>query len=59
VLGNAALEDPVRLCDGLGISTGIGLEKCGLVSDRIVELTGWASSSFVSRGGTREQDADP
>ena len=53
VLGNAALEDLVHLCEGLGISTGIDLEKYMLASDRIVELTGRPSSSFVSRGGTR------
>ncbi|TYC97952.1 hydroxymethylglutaryl-CoA lyase [Arthrobacter echini] len=53
VLGNAALEDLVHLCDGLGIATGIDLETYMLASHRIVELTGRASSSFVSRGGTR------
>ncbi|WP_026550060.1 hydroxymethylglutaryl-CoA lyase [Arthrobacter sp. Br18] len=53
VLGNAALEDLIHLCDGLGIETGIDLEKYMVASRRIVELTGRASSSFVSRGGTR------
>lgn len=53
VLGNAALEDLVHLCDCLGIETGIDLEKYRKVSDRIVELTGRPSASFVSRGGTR------
>lgn len=53
VLGNAALEDLLHLCNGLGIETGIDLEKYMLASDRIVELTGRPSSSFVSRGGTR------
>jgi hydroxymethylglutaryl-CoA lyase len=53
VLGNAALEDLVHLCGGLGITTGIDLDRYMLASDRIVELTGRASSSFVSRGGTR------
>ncbi len=53
VLGNAALEDLVHLCDGLGITTGIDLDRYMLASERIVELTGRASSSFVSRGGTR------
>ncbi|WP_312179756.1 hydroxymethylglutaryl-CoA lyase [Arthrobacter sp.] len=55
VLGNAALEDLAHLCDGLGISTGINLPKYMLASDRIVELTGRASASFVSRGGTRAE----
>lgn len=53
VLGNAALEDLVHLCDGLEIGTGIDLPKYRRVSDRIAELTGRPSASFVSRGGTR------
>lgn len=55
VLGNAALEDLVHLCDSLGIETGIDLTKYQKVSDRIVELTGRPSASFVSRGGTRTE----
>jgi hydroxymethylglutaryl-CoA lyase len=54
VLGNAPLEDLVHLCDGLGISTGIDLPQYMKVVDRITELTGRASASFVSRGGTRD-----
>lgn len=53
VLGNAALEDLIHLCEGLGIETGIDLVKYMRVSDRISELTGRPSASFVSRGGTR------
>ena len=53
VLGNAALEDLIHLCDGLGITTGIDLAKYMKVSDRIAQLTGRPSASFVSRGGTR------
>lgn len=53
VLGNAALEDLIHLCQGLGIETGIDLAKYMRVSDRISELTGRPSTSFVSRGGTR------
>lgn len=53
VLGNAALEDLVHLCDALDVATGIDLEAYRAASDRIVELTGRASASFVSRGGTR------
>lgn len=55
VLGNAPLEDLIHLCDALGIETGIDLERYRLVSDRIVELTGRPSASFVSRGGTRAE----
>ena len=54
VLGNAPLEDLVHLCDGLGIHTGIDLPKYMKVVNRIAELTGRPSSSFVSRGGTRD-----
>lgn len=53
VLGNVALEDLVHLCEGLEIDTGIDLVKYMAVSDKIVELTGRPSASFVSRGGTR------
>lgn len=53
VLGNAPLEDLIHLCQGLGIETGIDLAKYMRVSDRISELTGRPSTSFVSRGGTR------
>ena len=54
VLGNAPLEDLVHLCDGLGVHTGIDLPKYMKVVNRIAELTGRPSSSFVSRGGTRD-----
>lgn len=53
VLGNAALEDLIHLCQGLGIETGVDLKKYMRVSDRVAALTGRPSSSFVSRGGTR------
>lgn len=54
VLGNAPLEDLVHLCDGLGISSGIDLPQYLKIADRISELTGRPSASFVSRGGTRD-----
>jgi hydroxymethylglutaryl-CoA lyase len=53
VLGNVALEDLIHLCQGLGIETGIDLVKYMQVSDRITEITGRASASYVSRGGKR------
>jgi hydroxymethylglutaryl-CoA lyase len=53
VLGNAALEDLIHLCQGLGIETGIDLVKYMRVCDRMTELTGRPSASFVSRGGSR------
>ncbi|MCC3284163.1 hydroxymethylglutaryl-CoA lyase [Arthrobacter caoxuetaonis] len=58
VLGNAPFEDLVHLCDGLGIHTGVDLESYLLAANRIVELTGRASASFVARGGTRTQLAE-
>ena len=54
VLGNAPMEDLVHFCDGLGIRTGIDLPKYLRVVHRVVELTGRASTSFVTRGGTRD-----
>lgn len=55
VLGNAPLEDLAHLCDGMGVSTGIDLSAYMRAVDRIVELTGRPSASFVSRGGTRDE----
>lgn len=55
VLGNAPFEDLVHLCGGLGIKTGIDLPAYMLASERIAALTGRASASFVSRGGTRTE----
>lgn len=54
VLGNAPLEDLVHLCNGLEVSTGIDLQEYMKVVDAVAELTGRPSTSFVSRGGTRE-----
>lgn len=54
VLGNAALEDLIHLCHGLGIETGIDLVKYMRVCALMTELTGRPSVSFVSRGGTRD-----
>lgn len=55
VLGNAAYEDLVHFCEAIGVETGVDLTKYMQVSDRIVELTGRESASFVSRGGTRSE----
>jgi hydroxymethylglutaryl-CoA lyase len=54
VLGNAPTEDLVHLCDGLGVRTGIDLTAYLRVVRRSEELTGIASTSFVTRGGTRD-----
>lgn len=54
VLGNAPMEDLIHLCAGLGVRTGIDLDRYRAVADRVVELTGRPSASFVSRGGTRD-----
>lgn len=53
VLGNAPLEDLIHLCDGMGIETGISLDKYMKVADRVEQLTGIPSTSFVRRGGSR------
>jgi hydroxymethylglutaryl-CoA lyase len=55
VLGNAPMEDLVHFCDGLGVDTGINLTAYLQVVERIVELTGRPSTSFVTRGGTRNE----
>lgn len=53
VLGNAPMEDLIHLCDSMGISSGIDLAGyLGVVHD-VEKLIGRASTSFVTRGGTR------
>src|SRR5690606_38941597 len=53
VLGNAAMDDLIHLCQVLGVATGVSLEAYLRVADRVSELTRRPSESFVSRGGTR------
>lgn len=55
VLGNAATEDVLHLCDSLGVRTGIDLTAYLEVVALAEQLTGWASTSHVTRGGTRPQ----
>jgi hydroxymethylglutaryl-CoA lyase len=54
VLGNAPMEDLIHLCDGLGVRTGIDLTSYLRVVRRSEALTGIPSTSFVTRGGTRD-----
>lgn len=54
VLGNAPMEDLIHLCDSLGVETGISLERYLPIASRVVELTGVPSTSFVARGGSRD-----
>jgi hydroxymethylglutaryl-CoA lyase len=49
------VEDLVHLCAGMGIDTGVDLAAYLAVVDRVVALTGRPATSFVTRGGTREQ----
>ncbi|QDO88319.1 hydroxymethylglutaryl-CoA lyase [Ornithinimicrobium ciconiae] len=53
VLGNAPMEDLIHLFDSVGVRTGIDLAAYLRVVERSVELTGIASTSFVTRGGSR------
>lgn len=55
VLGNAPTEDLVHLCDAVGVSTGISLERYLDVVRRVEQFTGTPSTSFVTRGGTRDE----
>lgn len=55
VLGNAPMEDLIHLCDSLGVRTGISLvDYLGVVRE-VEQLTGTTSTSFVTRGGTRQE----
>lgn len=58
VLGNMATEDLIHLLDGMGISTGIDLQRVRHISESLIEETKFPVSSFVSRGGTREDLAN-
>lgn len=53
VLGNAPMEDLIHLCESLGVDTGIDLERYLPIVSKVESLTGIASTSFVTRGGTR------
>lgn len=55
VLGNAPMEDLIHLCHSIGIETDISLEKYLDVVGKVVAETGRESTSFVTRGGTREE----
>lgn len=54
VLGNAPMEDLIHLCDVIGVRTGISLPDYLRVVRRVEELTGIPSTSFVTRGGSRD-----
>ncbi len=53
VLGNVAMEDLVHFCESGGVSTGIDLVQYLTVVEEVERITSTASSSHVSRGGTR------
>lgn len=54
VLGNMATEDLIHLLDGMNIESGIDIEGIRQISETVYALTEFPRSSFVSRGGTRE-----
>lgn len=53
VLGNAPTEDLIHLCENVGVETGIALAPYLAVVRRVEAATGIASTSFVTRGGSR------
>lgn len=55
VLGNAPLEDLIHLCESMGIRTGIDLGSYLVVARTVSDFTGIPSTSFISRGGSREE----
>lgn len=55
VLGNAPMEDLIHLCDSLGVDTGVSLTSYLEVVRQVEAATGIASTSFVTRGGTRSE----
>lgn len=55
VLGNAPMEDLVHLCDSIGIRTGISLDGYLDVVRLVESVIGIPSTSFVTRGGSRDE----
>lgn len=55
VLGNAPMEDLIHLCDSMGVGTGISLPAYLKVVRKVEAATGIPSTSFVTRGGTRDE----
>ena len=58
VLGNMATEDLIHLLDGMGIETGIDLDGIRGIAEMVYGLTDFPRSSFVVRGGTRQDLAE-
>ncbi|PXA75645.1 hydroxymethylglutaryl-CoA lyase [Auritidibacter sp. NML100628] len=54
VLGNMATEDLVHFLESMGIATGLNLEDLRALATDVVGWTGFPPSSFVLRGGTRD-----
>jgi hydroxymethylglutaryl-CoA lyase len=55
VLGNAATEDLVHLLDSVGVATGVHLDRLRAAMRLVMEATDWPATSFVARGGTRDE----
>lgn len=49
--GNVASEDVVHMCDGMGVSTGVDIDRCIAVAKRVCELVGHATDSYILRAG--------
>lgn len=49
--GNVATEDVLHMCDGMGISTGIDLDRVLCVSRRLTEILGHETDSYLLRAG--------
>jgi hydroxymethylglutaryl-CoA lyase len=54
VLGNAPMEDLIHLCDSVGVDTGVSLRAYLDVVHQVERATGIASTSYVTRGGSRD-----
>ena len=48
-----ATEDLLHLLQGLQISTGIDFEKYRGIAADVTEMTGFPTTSFIARGGSR------
>jgi hydroxymethylglutaryl-CoA lyase len=55
--GNLATEDLVHLCDDLGVTTGVSLDRLLEVSALVAELVGHPAPSRIAAAGPRSRMA--
>lgn len=49
--GNVSTEDVIHMCDEMGVTTGVDLDKAMAVSRQLVQLVGHGTDSYLLRAG--------